>query len=44
VVHAVLWVFTCGAPSGLPALIWAALVIYAGEGLWPARKQRRAFA
>jgi chloramphenicol-sensitive protein RarD len=26
------------------ALIWAALVIYAGEGLWLARKQRRAFA
>jgi chloramphenicol-sensitive protein RarD len=26
------------------ALIWAALVIYAGESLWLARKQRRAFA
>jgi len=25
------------------ALIWAALVIYAAEGLWLARKQRRAF-
>lgn len=26
------------------ALIWAALVIYAGEGLWLSRKQQRAFA
>ena len=26
------------------ALIWAALLIYAGEGLWLSRKQRRAFA
>jgi chloramphenicol-sensitive protein RarD len=26
------------------ALIWAALLIYAGEGLWLARKQQRAFA
>jgi chloramphenicol-sensitive protein RarD len=26
------------------ALIWAALLIYAGEGLWLSRKQQRAFA
>ena len=26
------------------ALIWTALLIYAGEGLWLSRKQRRAFA
>jgi chloramphenicol-sensitive protein RarD len=26
------------------ALIWAALLIYAGEGLWLSRRQRRAFA
>ena len=26
------------------ALIWAALLIYAGEGLWQSRKQQRAFA
>jgi len=26
------------------ALIWAALLIYAGEGLWSSRKQQRAFA
>jgi EamA domain-containing membrane protein RarD len=25
-------------------LIWAALLIYAGEGLWLARKQQRALA
>jgi chloramphenicol-sensitive protein RarD len=26
------------------ALIWAALIVYAGEGLWRSRKQQRAFA
>jgi len=26
------------------ALIWAALLIYAGEGLWQSRKEQRAFA